>query len=80
MNSKKARKVLPRDLHKSGRQTLETLDSAQRIQDLKKIPGSHYEELKGEDLESIRINRQYRVLFNWTDSGPVEVEISKHYE
>lgn len=50
--------------------------------DLRSPPGNHLERLKGdrEGQYSIRIKRQYRVCFRWTDSGPEDVEIVDYHD
>jgi proteic killer suppression protein len=58
------------------------LDAAVALQDLASPPGNRLEALTGdrEGQCSIRINKQWRVCFVWTDSGPADVEITNHYE
>ncbi len=80
INSKRARKSLPVGLHKAARRKLHILDKARDLHDLQRIPGNRFEKLKGDKGFSIRINQQYRIIFNWADKGPEMVLISKHYE
>ena len=44
-------------------------------------PGNQWEKLKDDRVgqDAIRINDQYRVCFVWTEQGPEQVEITKHY-
>jgi len=58
------------------------LDAATVLQDLASPPGNRLEPLTGDRAgqHSIRINRQWRVCFVWTEAGPVDVEISNHYD
>jgi proteic killer suppression protein len=47
-----------------------------------RIPlGNHLEALAGDRVGqySIRINRQYRICFIWTPSGPANVEIVDYH-
>jgi toxin HigB-1 len=58
------------------------LAAAARLQDLRSPPANRLEALSGdgEGQHSIRINDQMRICFVWTDLGPTDVEITKHYE
>jgi proteic killer suppression protein len=60
---------------------LTQLDIAEDINDLKIPPGNRLELLKGDRVgqHSIRINDQYRICFNWSDKGPMNVEICDYY-
>jgi len=63
--------------------TLRVLDLARTLRTLSSIPGNHFETLKGDrkDQYSIRINRQWRVCFQWQDgaAGPSQVEIVDYH-
>jgi proteic killer suppression protein len=58
---------------------LDILDAATRLADLQALPSNALEGLKGDrkGRYSIRINRQWRICFEWPDgqSGPSNVEI-----
>ena len=64
------------------------LRAANRIEDLFLINSLHYEKKVGnlKDIEAVRINDQYRLLFRSSpdDQGIIVnallIEISKHYE
>jgi proteic killer suppression protein len=60
---------------------LQMLDAASTLDFLKSPPGNHLEALAGNlsGLYSIRINRQWRVCFAWTDLGPANVEIVDYH-
>jgi proteic killer suppression protein len=60
---------------------LDMLDYAGTLKDLASPPGNRLEALKGalRGLHSIRINDQWRVVFRWTTSGPVEVDIRDYH-
>lgn len=49
--------------------------------DLASPPGNRLEFLKGKrkGFHSIRINDQWRFIFRWTDSGPVDVDICDYH-
>ena len=57
------------------------LDTATELRDLKAPPGNRLEKLKGgrAGQYSIRVNEQWRICFEWTDSGPAEVEIVDYH-
>ena len=60
---------------------LAQLDAAVRLSDLLLPRGNQLEYLKGDRVGqlSIRINRQWRICFVWTDQGPAEVEIVDYH-
>ncbi|WP_026224143.1 type II toxin-antitoxin system RelE/ParE family toxin [Marinobacter gelidimuriae] len=57
------------------------LQSAEFLDDLKSPPGNRLEALTGdrEGQHSIRINKQWRVCFRWTEVGPEDVEIVDYH-
>jgi proteic killer suppression protein len=63
------------------RRKLRQLEIANRIDDLSVPPGNHLEALKGNrsGQHSIRINKQWRLCFRWTDAGAEEVEIVDYH-
>lgn len=60
---------------------LDVLDYVEAMSDLGSPPGNRLEALKGDlkGLHSIRINDQWRVVFRWTEAGPVEVNIRDYH-
>ena len=60
---------------------LSQLDAAQTLEFLRSPPGNQLEALKHDRAGqySIRINRQWRVCFVWTASGPEHVEIVDYH-
>lgn len=60
---------------------LDMLDYADRLDDLRSPPGNRLEALKGDldGLHSIRINDRWRVIFQWTDLGPVGVDVVDYH-
>jgi len=63
------------------RRKLRQLEIAGNLEDLKIPPGNRLEALKGDRSGqcSIRINRQWRVCFVWTEAGAVDVEIVDYH-
>jgi proteic killer suppression protein len=53
------------------------LDAAGMLGDLLVPPGNRLEKLAadGAGLHGIRINRQWRICFRWSNAGPEDVEI-----
>lgn len=81
INSKSARKLCPQVLWRIATRKLDQLDSAESIEDLRIPPGNRLETLTGDRIDqfSIRINKQYRICFYWTESGPTQVEIVDYH-
>lgn len=60
---------------------LQMLDAAKALKDLRSPPGNQLEQLIGDraSQHSIRINRQWRICFVWTNDGATEVEIADYH-
>ena len=70
-----------RAIERSARRKLEILDAAERLDDLKALPGNRLEALKGDRAGqfSIRINDQWRVCFAWRGKDALNVEIVDYH-
>ena len=81
INSKAARNLCPQNLWKVASRKLDQLDSVEALLDLRIPPGNQLEALKGDrkGQYSIRINKQYRICFSWTETGPSDVEITDYH-
>ena len=57
------------------------LNRAGKLTDLAVPPGNHLEPLKGDwaGYHSIRVNDQWRIVFQWTATGPAEVAIVDYH-
>lgn len=79
--SRQARKACPQSLWRVAGRKLDQLDSVSNLDELKVPPGNRLEPLLGDRVDeySIRINQQYRICFKWTDSGPLDVEITDYH-
>jgi len=57
------------------------LDYAVQLLDLRVPPANQLEALKGnrKGQYSIRVNRQWRVCFTWSENGPADVEIVDYH-
>ena len=72
---------LPVDIQAVALRKLRMLNNARRLEDLRVPPGNRLEALSGgrAGQHSIRINRQWRICFRWTDGGPSDVEIVDYH-
>ena len=72
---------LPVDIQAAALRKLRMLNNARRLDDLRVPPGNRLEALSGyrAGQHSIRINRQWRICFRWTDGGPSDVEIVDYH-
>ena len=72
---------LPQNLQSIMHRKLLMVDAAAKLDDLSIPPGNRLEALKGgrKGQYSIRVNRQWRVCYIWTTSGPAEVEIVDYH-
>ncbi|MFA6402774.1 MAG: type II toxin-antitoxin system RelE/ParE family toxin [Salinivirgaceae bacterium] len=70
-------KKIPAEIQKIGRRKLRMISNSQNIQDLRIPPSNRLEKLigKGQDFYSIRINDQWRIVFQWINNHAYEVEI-----
>ncbi|MFQ6018525.1 MAG: type II toxin-antitoxin system RelE/ParE family toxin [Kiloniellaceae bacterium] len=60
---------------------LRLLDAADTLEALRALPSNRLEALRGDRQGqfSIRINRQWRVCFQWHEEGPHNVEIVEYH-
>ena len=65
----------------SAHRRLDVLNRANSLDELRISNGNRLETLSGDRAgqHSIRINRQWRVCFRWTDDGPHDVEIVDYH-
>lgn len=75
------KKGFPSDMLRRAQQLLTVLDAATTVEDLRSPPGNRLEKLSGdrEGQYSIRINKQWRICFVWTQAGPENVEITDYH-
>ncbi len=80
-DTKLARSVLPRDLHRKARVKLTEIDYASVVEHLKVPPGNRLEALKGDRAGqwSIRINDKYRICFLWSENRAHYVQIVDYH-
>ncbi|MEM1406472.1 MAG: type II toxin-antitoxin system RelE/ParE family toxin [Bacteroidota bacterium] len=74
-------KKLPNEIQNIARRKLRMINNAQDINDLRIPPANRLEKLKGNlaDYHSIRINKQWRIIFQWTNNDAFEVEITDYH-
>jgi proteic killer suppression protein len=81
ISSRETRKF-PADLIKVAVRKLDMLNAAYQLEDLRSPPGNRLEALKG-DLKgfySIRINDQWRIIFQWQNSNVLAVKIVDYHD
>lgn len=79
-NSKQARKVSS-ELHSKIQRLFDQLNAATQVETLKIPPSNRLEKLKG-DLKnywSIRVNIQWRVIFEWEDGEAYNVDVVDYH-
>lgn len=74
-------KKMPIQIQKIGRRKLRMLNNSQDISDLKIPPSNRLEKLSGKfnGFYSIRINKQWRIIFIWEKGNAREVEIIDYH-
>jgi proteic killer suppression protein len=74
-------KKLPFEMQNVARRKLRMLNNAQNINDLKIPPANRLEKLKGnlKEYHSIRINNQWRIIFEWTNENAYKVKITDYH-
>jgi len=62
-------KKMPLEIQSVGRRKLRMLNNSQDVKDLRIPPSNRLEKLSGDlkDFYSIRINKQWRIIFNWNN-------------
>lgn len=79
--TKGARRLLPMELHAKAHRLLDLINGSASLDDLAVPPGNRLEALKGDrkGFHSIRINDQYRIVFRWSGTDAVEVEVIDYH-
>lgn len=79
LNSRYSR-TLPKELHKAYR-LLDQLNAITLVETLQIPPSNHLEKLTGKLKEfwSIRINKQWRIIFKWDKGNAEKVDIIDYH-
>lgn len=74
-------KKLPSEIQNVARRKLRMINNAQNINDLRIPPANHLEKLSGNlsGFYSIRINNQWRIIFNWENDNASEIQIVDYH-
>jgi proteic killer suppression protein len=58
------------------------IDAAETFKDLLSPPSNHLEKLKGkkQNIYSIRVNKQYRLMFKWKDGNAYNVKVLDYHK
>ncbi len=75
------RKGLPGEIQEIARRKLRMLNNAQNLTDLQIPPSNRLEKVKGnfKEFYSIRINNQWRIIFEWNNGNAEEVEVIDYH-
>ena len=78
--TQRVRRFLPGIIH-TALHELDMLNAADRINDLREPPGNRLEALKGdfEGYHSVRVNIQWRIIFQWKDNNAYRVSIDDYH-
>ena len=79
-NGTRVRKM-PLDIQNIGRRKLRVLNNSQDLNDLRIPPSNGLEKLTGKlkAFFSIRINKQWRIIFKWSKGNASDVEIIDYH-
>ena len=74
-------KKIPNEIQEIGRRKLRMLNNSQNLTDLQIPPSNKLEKLKGslKEFYSIRINDQWRIIFQWSSGNASAVEIIDYH-
>lgn len=72
-------KKIPVEIQQIGRRKLRMVHNSQNRSDLSIPPSNRLEKLKGSDYYSIRINNQWRIIFQWINNNAHNVEILDYH-
>jgi proteic killer suppression protein len=80
-DSRKARFILPPELHAKAAGLLDRLNAAVTPEDLRAPKGNRLHKLSGDRAGqwSVSINEQYRICFKWGNGEATDVEITDYH-
>ncbi|MFM2208026.1 MAG: hypothetical protein RL213_2001 [Bacteroidota bacterium] len=70
------------ELQETARRKLRMLNNSQDIKDLQIPPSNHLEKLKGalKDYYSIRVNNQWRIIFQWKNGHAEKARLIDYHK
>ena len=73
---------LPNEIQRIARRKLRMINNSQSINDLRIPPANKLEKLKGDlkGIYSIRINKQWRITFKWTNQNAEQLKIEDYHD
>ncbi|WP_027855613.1 type II toxin-antitoxin system RelE/ParE family toxin [Marinobacterium litorale] len=71
---------IPKEIDGALKRKLDIIHAAHGEQDLRVPPGNRFEHLSGnlKDWWSIRVNKQYRLIFKWREGEALELYLDAH--
>lgn len=74
-------KKLPNEIQNIARRKLRMINNSQDLQDLRIPPSNRLEKLGGnlKEFYSIRVNKQWRIIFKWENGNCFEIEITDYH-
>ena len=71
----------PQGMWSTALRKLDIINAASELRDLRSPPGNRLEALKGDrqGYYSIRINDQWRIIFQWKNNGAEKVSIADYH-
>jgi len=74
-------KKMPLEIQNTGRRKLRMMNNSQDLMDLRVPPSNRLEKLSGNlnEFYSIRINKQWRIIFKWDKGNASDVEIIDYH-
>ena len=81
IDTKAARRVLPKLLWSVARRKMHWIDAARAVEALRVPPGNRLESLKGDRAGtfSVRVNEQYRITFRFEQGNAYEVHCEDYH-
>ena len=72
---------MPLEIQSVGRRKLRMLNNSKDVNDLRIPPSNRIEKLSGnlKDFYSIRLNKQWRIIFTWNNGNANDVRIIDYH-
>ena len=79
-NTKRLQRLPPDILRRALRRLVE-LDAAVSLDDVAAVPGNRLEKLSGSlrGYHSVRVNEQWRIIFQWSEGNAYEVSLTDYH-